>query len=503
MTTPESINHNTRVINFTKTELLTALSMFITAVIFYTSHMIPSVSAGDNGELTTAMHYLGIAHAPGYPLHSYLGKLFTFLPVNNVGWRANFFSVFCGGLTIFFSVLVYIKLLLKCNVRHIYALVAAVITGLAFMFSETLFSQAIFCEVYTMSAVFYPVMVLILMRWREELAAHQHDSTPFFGERFLMAYAFLFGVAMCGHQTIIVTWFFGFSFILYNLYTFSLKGRKLTEQQFNNGITLLIVMGICLFIAYFTHYYYIMRLESNVYEQSADGSYHNVFWGITPFIICNLILLAIYLYYKFLARDQLDAHNYLQKGFFTVVKMFGLFYVGFSIYTYLFIRSHGNPPINWMGISETKETMLKIGKFFNAMHRKQFGTMGKLPLNWFNYTNQIGKLFSTILRDQFSPVFHILAVVGMVKLYLKNKYWFFMVLIMFVSYNAMLLLNLRYKSDERTMFFVKVFFIFSYFTITIPMAAGISYLMEGIERLFHLKSKPDRAAPAVSGKTAE
>ena len=40
-------------------------------------------------EFITAAYNLGIPHSTGYPLYLVLGKLFSFLPVGDVGYRIN------------------------------------------------------------------------------------------------------------------------------------------------------------------------------------------------------------------------------------------------------------------------------------------------------------------------------------------------------------------------------------------------------------------------------
>lgn len=51
---------------------------------------------GDSGELIISAYQLSIAHPPGYPLFTILGKIFTFLPFGSVAWRVNLMSALCG-----------------------------------------------------------------------------------------------------------------------------------------------------------------------------------------------------------------------------------------------------------------------------------------------------------------------------------------------------------------------------------------------------------------------
>lgn len=471
---------------FSRNDIIIALSLFVFSLIFYTSKMTPSVSAGDNGELTTAVYFLGIAHAPGYPLHSFMGKLFTFLPINNVGWRTNFFSVFCGALTIYFSVLVYIKMLKSAKLPELPTQVAAVVAGLAFMYSETLWSQAIMAEVYTMSAVFYPVLLIILLKWHDSVVEHAEDEHPYFGEKYLLAFSFLFGVAMAGHQTILVTGGFAFIFIVYTLVTQVVLPRKLTERQIGIGSLLLGILVISLAIAFYLFYKNIMKLGTNMYDPDVIKA------GMLPFIIINMALLGSYLFMRHIMKDSIDADNTLQKAYFTVIKMFWIFYIGYFMNFYMFIRAHGEPPINWMGINEASDWWVKLGKFWNAVWRKQYGDMGKVPLNTHNVLLEFKLLITKIHGSQFTIPMYLVAGIGAVYSFFRQKLAFFSLLTMFVSYNIAMTFFLRFKFDDRSLFFINVFYIFSYFVISIWIAWGAIAIYQFINGLSGKKTDPDQ-----------
>lgn len=53
----------------------------------------PSIVGGDSPELTAAAHHLGIAHSPGYPLYSILGKSAQLLPIGDMAFRMTFLSI--------------------------------------------------------------------------------------------------------------------------------------------------------------------------------------------------------------------------------------------------------------------------------------------------------------------------------------------------------------------------------------------------------------------------
>ena len=50
------------------------LAVFLVAFAVYSGTLCPTISAGDSGELATAAAQLGIAHPPGFPLWTLLGR---------------------------------------------------------------------------------------------------------------------------------------------------------------------------------------------------------------------------------------------------------------------------------------------------------------------------------------------------------------------------------------------------------------------------------------------
>jgi hypothetical protein len=68
---------------------LVAVAVFTFALVIYNATLTPSLSyeSLDGNELATVPYELGLAHATGYPLYIWIGKLFTFLPVGDVGHR--------------------------------------------------------------------------------------------------------------------------------------------------------------------------------------------------------------------------------------------------------------------------------------------------------------------------------------------------------------------------------------------------------------------------------
>ena len=58
---------------------LIGLTIFVAALAVYNATLTPSLSykSPDGNELATIPYVLGLAHSTGYPLYTWLGKLFT------------------------------------------------------------------------------------------------------------------------------------------------------------------------------------------------------------------------------------------------------------------------------------------------------------------------------------------------------------------------------------------------------------------------------------------
>jgi len=89
---PERLFRRLDWVSFAVTALITLVGYWWT--------LAPDVTLEDSGELSVASMYLGVPHAPGYPVWTLYTWLFaTFLPVSNIAWRVAFSSAVAGALS--------------------------------------------------------------------------------------------------------------------------------------------------------------------------------------------------------------------------------------------------------------------------------------------------------------------------------------------------------------------------------------------------------------------
>lgn len=140
-------------------DLLIALGIFAVALAIYNATLTPSFSykSADGNELATVSYTLGLAHSTGYPLYTWLGKLFTFIPVGDVAHRINLMSAVLGAAGV---ALLYLIMLTVTNRR-----LPSAFTALLFAFSLTFWSQAVIAEVYAPNVFMIALTVWLLLRW--------------------------------------------------------------------------------------------------------------------------------------------------------------------------------------------------------------------------------------------------------------------------------------------------------------------------------------------------
>ena len=142
-------------------DLVMALPIFALALAVYNATLTPSLSykSPDGNELATIPYVLGLAHSTGYPLYTWLGKLFTYLPIGDVAHRMNLMSAVLGaaGVAILYGIVLLIT-------RR--RLVAA-FTALFFAFSLAFWSQTGIAEVYAPNVFMVTLTVWLLLKWGE------------------------------------------------------------------------------------------------------------------------------------------------------------------------------------------------------------------------------------------------------------------------------------------------------------------------------------------------
>lgn len=176
-----------------KAALFSGAALFLAAFVTYVKTLSPSVSFGDSGELISVAYVLGMPHPTGFPLYILASKIATLLPLGDVAFRVNLLSAFFGALTVtalFYFFLLSLKNEQDSGFKYFISLSAAII----FIFSFTVWSQAVMARVYTMNAFFCALMLILFVYYT---AVNKSD-------KILYLMSFLTGVGTGLHLTFVI-----------------------------------------------------------------------------------------------------------------------------------------------------------------------------------------------------------------------------------------------------------------------------------------------------------
>jgi tetratricopeptide (TPR) repeat protein len=173
-----------------------AIALVITMRVIYGFRVCPVLPVGDAGELATAAYTGGVAHPPGYPLFTILGRIYShFLfhspdrtfpyEIFDVAFRMNVLSMWLGILT----VLVLYFILARALKNPIVAFIGAFIFGTG----STFMSQCLVGEVYTLNALITALIIYVLLLI---------DDKPTSWRMIILA--LLFGLGIANHTSILL-----------------------------------------------------------------------------------------------------------------------------------------------------------------------------------------------------------------------------------------------------------------------------------------------------------
>ncbi len=430
----------------TFTDYLISFILFIAALSLYVYTMTPGIAAGDCGELTCAVYFLGGAHSPGYPLYCIVGKLFMglFFFIGRIVYRLTFFSAFGGALTVALSYLFFVKFLGRYHYKNKYehlflAKIPAIAAAAYFLVSDDLWAQAVIAEVYTLNALFLPMLFLIGIVFEERvyetpsLLLSEKKDSPYYWNRvskLIYLFYFIFGVSVGDHHIIL-----GYlvPFTLFFIYSY------VNDKDFRN-IMILITIA------------YLLVLIEIVYFQLPDT---------TKKTLLILVLLSLSIVISIMFKYKKTLHIFLIGGSFLIL--------GLLVYAYMPIRSRANAPLDW-GNPETFQ------RFITVVTRKQYRGFAQNARSIGVFLHQAYILFKWRL-EQFTPWLYIFTFLGLYRLYKVNRKWFFFTLSFLLYYDIAFMQFNNFKFTQRDLFFAEVFFIPSYIVNLIWILWGLEYFM--------------------------
>jgi len=171
------------------------------AFIIYLFTLAPSLPTGDSGELITAAKLLGVAHAPGYPLFTMLGHLFTLLPFGSVAYRVNLMSAVFDALAVAVIALSTYRLVIPATSEERRpggtrwpAACAAAAAGLILGFGGAFWATSVIAEVFALDNFLAALLLFLLLEWERRPRR----------AGFLYAAGLVAGLGMANQQTIVL-----------------------------------------------------------------------------------------------------------------------------------------------------------------------------------------------------------------------------------------------------------------------------------------------------------
>ncbi|MDD2501885.1 MAG: DUF2723 domain-containing protein, partial [Geobacter sp.] len=183
---------------------LWSLLAFLLPFGLYLGCLAPTITFYDSGEFVTAVHFLGSAHSPGYPLFLLFAKPFTWLPLGNIAFRVNLATAVSAALAclaVYHLVTILLREASFCdeaNFSEFAKKLAALSGALIFAVSPRLWLQSNHDKPYPLLAFISAVMLLFLLRWRENFLRGDEQPGWWYGA------AFLAGLATGAHQTVVL-----------------------------------------------------------------------------------------------------------------------------------------------------------------------------------------------------------------------------------------------------------------------------------------------------------
>jgi hypothetical protein len=150
---------------------------FVIATITYTLTLEPSSSFWDCGEFIACVYRLQVAHQPGAPLFTMIGKAFSLLSmgdVTKVAYWTNMASALASSATILFLFWTITALAKKILIKkeedfhltNIILIIGAGLVGsLAYAFSDTFWFSAVESEVYAQSSLCTAIVFWAILKW--------------------------------------------------------------------------------------------------------------------------------------------------------------------------------------------------------------------------------------------------------------------------------------------------------------------------------------------------
>lgn len=189
--------------------LAASLLVGLIALVAASFTMLPGVAFWDTGELQSVGPLMGTAHPTGFPTYVLIGWLASVVlqPLGEPAFLMNLLSAICVAV----AAAITVDLVRRLTGRLVLGMAAGI--GLALM--PTAWAMATHAETHTLHLALVAILLWLLVAWDERVRAsaddahdpdvgHRVDHSVDRGDRFLIAAAAVFGLALGNHSLTIL-----------------------------------------------------------------------------------------------------------------------------------------------------------------------------------------------------------------------------------------------------------------------------------------------------------
>ncbi|MEO6149828.1 MAG: DUF2723 domain-containing protein [Mucilaginibacter sp.] len=394
--------------NYSKINNLFGWVAFLIATVTYILTLEQSTSFWDCGEFIACIYRLQVAHQPGAPLFTIIGKvvsLFSMGDVTKVAYFTNMASALASSATILFLFWTITALAKKLLIKKaedldtgnlILIIGSGLVGALAYAFSDTFWFSAVESEVYAQSSLCTAIVFWAILKWE----AHADEPGA---NKWIVFIAYIMGLSIGIHLLNLLVipaialviyfrkakeataggalkWFFwgvvAVAFVLWGVIQFTVKGAAFSDLLFVNTLGMGFGSGAITFFLLLTGlivsgiYYTIKPVTSAIIVTAVCFI---LLAGISSGIIGLVVAIAITaaLEYWIKIREKRFALNS-----FLVCLAFILF--GYSSFVMIVIRAKAQPNLNnsdpqdafalnsYLNRDQYGDTPLMYGQFFDS-----------------------------------------------------------------------------------------------------------------------------------------
>ncbi len=167
-----------------------ATAASLISLVIYIKTICPTVYGGDSGELTAVAYTLGIAHPPGYPLYTLIGRTILMFPFSSPALIMNISAALLAAFSVFVAFFIICELRRFRIAENRHELTIPFLGAILWGMSRTLWSNANAAEVYSLGMAISCSIILVFL-----LAERLRDG------RLIILLFYLLGLSLTNHLT--------------------------------------------------------------------------------------------------------------------------------------------------------------------------------------------------------------------------------------------------------------------------------------------------------------